>query len=646
MIDGRAIGALTVSFDRTLPLGPADGQFMHALAQVGAQALERAREQAALAAVSALLANGLDPSAIYGGILEQLAHAVPCTRIVLGLVEDGWIVVAAHWGVPPLTSGSRLLRIDPANGPWQSAVLVSGIPYLPDADLESSFPRLWPTAEYRARSVIAAPLDLEGLSSGYLTLISTTPDRYSPRHVQLVGIFAERCAQALRTAELRAAEHARARAVEELAALRQEQAEEAAALAGMGVALGAVLDPDRLYALILEQAAHVLPGDVAHVVLYIDGWAVAVACWGGLGPPAGARLFRLGDPNRVWLPDESQRISHLADTLLEPSWVDVPPAVGPLRLRSVLLAPLLVEGVMLGYLAVCSRTPNTYTARHVELAALFAERATYAVRNARLYAAEQQRARAAEELARLRDEFVATVSHELRTPLTAIIGYGELLQARWEGLSDAERRDWIARIVFSANRQRQLVEDLLLLAQLNHRIPAVQPALVDMPPLLARAAEEIAASYRGQLIERTGPSLLWAWADPSRVLQIVINLADNAVKYSPEGSPVSLTWELASPTDPAFGIPAGNWALIRVRDHGPGISPSGREQLFERFGKLSGSRARSGRVGTGLGLYLSRQLARAMGGDLDLEATGTQGSVFRLRLPAAIQSDGYRAQAM
>ena len=589
VIDERAIGALSVSFDRTLSLGPADGQFMHALAQVGAQALERAREQAALAAVSALLASGLDPAATYGGILEQLARAVPCTRIHLGLVQDGWVVLAAHWGEPPLPPGSRLLRLDPTNGPWQSGVLVSGIPYLPDAELEPSFPQLWPAADHRARSVIAAPLDLERLSPSYLTLISTTPDRYSPRQVRLVGIFAERCAQALRAAELRAAEHARARVVEDLAALRQEQSEEAAALAGVRVAMGAVLDPDRLYALILEQVAHVLPCDAAHVMLSLDGWAVAVACWGALGPRAGSQLFRIDSPDRGWLPDQSARASYLADTLLEPRWVEIPPALGPLRLRSVIVAPLLVEGVMLGYLAVCSMTPNAYTARHVELAALFAERATYAVRNARLYAAEQERARAAEELARLRDEFVATVSHELRTPLTAIIGYGELLQARWEGLSDAERRDWIVRIVFSANRQRQLVEDLLLLAQLDHRIPAVQAALVDMPPLLARAAEEVEASYRSQLIERAGPSLLWAWADPPRVLQIVINLADNAAKYSPEGSPVFLTWGLASSADPAYGIPAGDWVLIRVRDHGSGIPLSGRERLFERFGKLSGA---------------------------------------------------------
>ena len=75
--------------------------------------------------------------------------------------------------------------------------------------------------------------------------------------------------------------------------------------------------------------------------------------------------------------------------------------------------------------------------------------------------------------------------------------------------------------------------------------------------------------------------------------------------------------------------------VIRVRDHGPGIPAQRRDRLFQRFGRLEGSRTRSGRVGTGLGLYLSRQLARAMHGDIALESTGPGGSVFRLRLPAA-----------
>jgi two-component system OmpR family sensor kinase len=78
-----------------------------------------------------------------------------------------------------------------------------------------------------------------------------------------------------------------------------------------------------------------------------------------------------------------------------------------------------------------------------------------------------------------------------------------------------------------------------------------------------------------------------------------------------------------------------NLAVLHVRDHGQGIPPEGRQYLFKRFGRVPGSQMRAGHIGTGLGLFLGRQLARAMGGELDLEATGPTGSTFRLELPNA-----------
>jgi signal transduction histidine kinase len=101
-------------------------------------------------------------------------------------------------------------------------------------------------------------------------------------------------------------------------------------------------------------------------------------------------------------------------------------------------------------------------------------------------------------------------------------------------------------------------------------------------------------------------------------------MMDNAAKYSPEGSPIIVWWG-----------PEDDNGSLRVLDRGPGVPPHGRELLFSRFGRVPGSRMRAGRVGTGLGLYLGRGLAKAMGGDLDLESTGGEGSTFRLRLPLA-----------
>ena len=111
-------------------------------------------------------------------------------------------------------------------------------------------------------------------------------------------------------------------------------------------------------------------------------------------------------------------------------------------------------------------------------------------------------------------------------------------------------------------------------------------------------------------------------ADQSYLDQVLINILDNAAKYSLEGSPIEVRWARED-----------GQAIIRVRDHGPGIPAEGRDILFTRFGRVPGSRMRAGHVGTGLGLYLGRQYAQAMGGTLELESTASDGSTFCLRLP-------------
>jgi signal transduction histidine kinase len=413
------------------------------------------------------------------------------------------------------------------------------------------------------------------------------------------------------------------RAVEQ-AADASEAARAAEAMSAVTAALASSLEPELLYQVILEQAARVLPFDHAMIVLYQDGWVVNAACLGEPSVPAGTRIVLIDRAIAVWQALERGETQYVADTAEVPGWHDWPPWIGPYRVRSVIVAPLRIDGVLLGSFEVNSYSPNFYTDRHKQIATDFAERATQAFRNARLFAAEQARVQAAEGLASLRSDFVAAVSHELRTPLTAIVGFGELLQARWWQMSEQRRLERIVQIVQAANRQRRLVEDLLLAGQLESAKlrPKCEPC--SLGDLVRQAAAEVQGSYPGQTIELDDTCDIYVLADAGRTLQILSNLIDNAAKYSPEGTPIVVRW-----------VEEECMAVLRVDDLGAGVPDGGRDKLFTRFGRLPGSAIRSGRVGTGLGLFLSRGLAEAMGGTLDLEATGPEGSIFRLRLPRA-----------
>jgi signal transduction histidine kinase len=412
-------------------------------------------------------------------------------------------------------------------------------------------------------------------------------------------------------------------AVEQVAGAA-EAAKAAEAMSAVTTALASSLEPELLYRVILEQAARVLPFDHALIVLYQEGWVVSAACLGELSVPAGTRMDRIDPGGAMWQALERGETLHVADTAEVPEWQDGPPWIGPYRVRSAIVSPLRIDGILLGSLEVNSYTPNFYTDRHMQIATDFAERATQAFRNARLFTAEQARVRAAEGLASLRSDFVAAVSHELRTPLTAIIGFSEILQARWGQMSEERRLERIAQIVQAANRQQRLVEDLLLAGHLDGRNLHRKREPFSLGQAVRQAAAEVQVKYPGQAVELDGPIDLHVLADAGHTLQILTNMIDNAAKYSPEGSKITVRWGEEE-----------DMAVLYVIDHGSGVPDSGRDKLFTRFGRLPGSAIRSGRVGTGLGLFLSRGLAEAMGGNLDLEATGPEGSTFRLRLPRA-----------
>ncbi len=220
-----------------------------------------------------------------------------------------------------------------------------------------------------------------------------------------------------------------------------------------------------------------------------------------------------------------------------------------------------------------------------------------------------------------RGSFVSTVAHELRTPLTSLAGYLDLILD--ERVDDEEvRREFLARGRGLVADMTDLVTDLLEMSRLEAGSIELEPAAFS----LAEAGQAVVETLHPQALARRitlegrfGSRLRTAWADRRRVTQVLVNLAGNALKFTPEGGHVRL--------EAAF---EGLVALVMVRDDGTGIAPEDHVRIFDRFTRTPGA---AGIVGTGLGLAIARELARTMGGDLDVASVEGRGSSFVLALP-------------
>ncbi|MDX1622022.1 MAG: ATP-binding protein, partial [Nitriliruptorales bacterium] len=254
-----------------------------------------------------------------------------------------------------------------------------------------------------------------------------------------------------------------------------------------------------------------------------------------------------------------------------------------------------------------------------QVGASVAQQAALAIEHARLYAVEQENVRQLEALDQLKADYIAGISHDLKTPLTGLLGFTKTLNRLGPNL-DAER---LTRYLGLMERQAlvitAMVEDLLLAARLEQGdVQPGQPSVVDLGGVLADALDLYPPEQRARLIvDVHGP--VPVLADESQILRAVHNLIDNALKYSPDERKV----------DVAVFEERGQ-AVFEVRDRGPGVPAAERDRIFERFAPGSSGEERGS---TGLGLYISRGIARGHGGDLTYLDLDGQGACFRLRLP-------------
>jgi two-component system, NarL family, sensor histidine kinase BarA len=320
----------------------------------------------------------------------------------------------------------------------------------------------------------------------------------------------------------------------------------------------------------------------------------------------------------------------LGRLVLGPVGADAPHALDKLALHfSAVLDALLFSG----HRALLAST--------MHLASAEASYRELAQQNARLQAAYDK----LKELDRLKSTFLATMSHELRTPLTSIIGYSDMLANGMGGELNPTQREFVDTVRAKADHLLELILALLDVAKLEQDQVRLQLLPIDPGALIAdvlRTVSPAATKKQLKIEQLLPPELPYVRADQLRLRQVLLNLLDNAVKFTPKGGTIQLEVahaQLAS-RDDAEGaglvLLGGDEPALefRVRDTGIGIPAEEHERIFDAFYQVDGSPTRE-HGGTGLGLSIVKRLVEAHSGAIEVVSEPGRGSEFRVRLPLA-----------
>ncbi len=397
-------------------------------------------------------------------------------------------------------------------------------------------------------------------------------------------------------------------------------------------------DVNALYQRLLDAAMGIMKSDMATLQIMDEGEdAMRMLSYRGFDPDF-ARMFALIRPDSMAPYDVARRTGHrviVPDALICNFMADSPELGHHLQagVRAVQSTPLFSrDGRMLGVISTHWRAPHQPTERDLGLLDVLARQAADLIeRNTKDEALRQslereQAARAeAEQANRLKDEFLATLSHELRNPLNNIVGYAEVLLQTTEANRTYLVHQASEAILRNAQAQAQLVNDLLDLARLQTHKLAVERRPISLAPVVGDAVEMArirAEEKKIKLDVDIEAEPLVVNADQLRVQQIVWNLVENALKFTPRGGRVAVRLSRE-----------GLDARLIVEDTGQGIDPEFTPNIFEMFRQADTGTSRA-KEGLGIGLALVRQLVELHEGRVEAYSEGLgQGARFTVRLP-------------